>query len=155
MAELMIHDIFVPFNPRKRDGFIFVAQVGLVKSRDDHMFTASPDVVCVLEYTTEGWATQDERPLARDVRKMPKMSEQTVMPATPVHDKEGRPPPGLGQVEISQEATLVVQEVKPVVQGTFATTDRQDHPTLLSDEIANVDSELNATSSCRLAIGLV
>jgi hypothetical protein len=95
------------------------------------MFTASPDVVCVLEYTTEGWATQDERPLARDVRKMPKMSEQTVMPATPVHDKEGRPPPGLGQVEISQEATLVVQEVKPVVQGTFATTDRQDHPTRL------------------------
>jgi hypothetical protein len=83
MGELMIHNSYVPFNTRNRDGFIFVAQafnVGLVKSRDDRMSTVSPDVVCVLEYTTEGWATQDERPLARVVRKLPKMSGQTVVP---------------------------------------------------------------------------
>jgi hypothetical protein len=132
IGELMIHNNYVPYNPPNRDGFIFVAQafnVGLVKSRDDHTSAVSPDVVCVLEYTTEGWATQDERPLAGDVRKFPKMPGQTVMPATPVRDKEGLPPPDLGQVELSQEVTHIVQEVKPIVQGTFASSDRQDHPT--------------------------
>jgi hypothetical protein len=55
MVEQTILDNFVPFTPRNRDGFIFVAQafnVGLAKSRDIH--AVSPDVVCVLEYTTEG-----------------------------------------------------------------------------------------------------
>jgi hypothetical protein len=141
MGELMIHNNYVPFNALNRDGFIFVAQafnVGLVKSRDDHMSAVSPDVVCVLEYTTEGWATQDERPLARVVRKLPKMSGQTVVPATPVHDKEGLPPPDLGQVELSQEVTHVVQEVKPIVQGTFTATDRQDHPTRCVRKLTHV-----------------
>jgi hypothetical protein len=44
--------------------------VGLVKSRDDHVSAVFPDAVCVLECRTVGLASEDERPLAGGVRKL-------------------------------------------------------------------------------------
>jgi hypothetical protein len=73
MAEPMIHQNVIPFIQTNTKGLIHVIQafqVGLVKSREDHVSAVSPDAVCVMGCTTVGLADDDDSKLANHVRKL-------------------------------------------------------------------------------------
>jgi hypothetical protein len=73
MAEPIIHENTLPFINLNAKGWICVVQaynVGLIKSRQDHISAISPDAMCVIECSTVGLQSTDESSLAIVVRKL-------------------------------------------------------------------------------------
>jgi hypothetical protein len=103
--------------------------VGVVKSRDDHVSAVSPDAVCVLECTTVGLASENERPLALGVRKLAEflstnphlVEEVTNSPAGVVFNF-------MATMELKQKSETAENNAyslrsNALDQGTYATTD--------------------------------
>jgi hypothetical protein len=73
MAEPIIHEHILPFINLNAKGWICVVQaynVGLIKSRQDHISEVSPDAMCDIECSTVGLQSTDESSLAMGVRKL-------------------------------------------------------------------------------------